>query len=138
LITPDSSVVIAALAPWHTAHAAARSELMGDERRLVAHVAFEVVSVLSRMPEDRRMAPSVVLESLENDYADPWLVLTGEEHLTCLRRATLAGLRGGMLYDALIAATAKRHGATLLSADRRAIAAYEATGATVSFLDHRP
>jgi predicted nucleic acid-binding protein len=135
VIAPDASVVIAALAPWHSAHACARNELMRDERMLPAHVAFEVVSVLSRMPEDRRLAPSVVLESLENDYPEPWLVLAGDEHLACLRRATVAGVRGGMLYDALIAATAKRHGATLLSADRRASAAYEAIGANVSFVD---
>lgn len=45
-----------------------------------------------------------------------------------------AGLRGGALYDALIAATAADHGARLLSADLRARRAYDALGVQASYL----
>jgi predicted nucleic acid-binding protein len=46
-----------------------------------------------------------------------------------------AGVRGGALYDALIAATAVRHDADLLSADSRARATYDAMGAHARYLD---
>ena len=77
MIAPDTSALIASLIPWHWAHGAARRELRRGDVRLPAHAAFETVSVLSRMPEDRRIAAGVVLEALQNDYPEPWLALTG-------------------------------------------------------------
>jgi predicted nucleic acid-binding protein len=135
VIAPDSSVVIAALAPWHVAHQPARTALMRDEVRLPAHVAFETTSALSRMPEGRRIAPAVVLQAIEAAFGQPWLTLDAAEQRNALQRAVGAGVRGGALYDALIAATASRHGAWLLSADRRAHGAYQAVGVEVTFLD---
>jgi predicted nucleic acid-binding protein len=134
VIAPDSSVVIAALTPWHEAHSEARDALRGETVGLPAHVAIETTSALSRMPQGKRIAPSVVLEALERAFADPWLTLTGPEQRAALRRAVEAGVRGGALYDALIAATAARHDATLLSADNRARAAYDAMGARTRYL----
>jgi predicted nucleic acid-binding protein len=134
VIAPDSSVLIAALVSNHTAHQ--RSiDAVGDAPRLMVHVAFETCSVLSRMPEAQRMPASVVLEALEREFPGPWLALDPDAQRFCLRRAVDAGLRGGALYDALIAATAREHGATLLSADRRAREAYEAMGADVSYVE---
>lgn len=138
MIAPDSSVVIAALAPWHVVHRSARSALLEDEVRLPAHVAFETTSALSRMPEGRRIAPAVVLEALERGFAQPWLSLDGDGHRDALQRAVRAGVRGGALYDALIAATASTYDAELLSADRRAQVAYRAMGAKVVFVDAEP
>jgi len=136
LIAPDSSVVIAALAPWHEAHGPCRAALGEEEEaRLPAHVAFETTSALSRMPEGRRISPEVVLTALERDFRQPWLALDGDETRKALRRAVTAGVRGGALYDALIAATAAGHGAVVLSADRRALATYAAMDAEVRFVD---
>ncbi len=81
------------------------------------------------------MEAANVLEALERDFPQPWLALDQDGQRACLRRAVDAGLRGGALYDALIAATAREHGATLLSADQRAREAYEAIGADVSYLE---
>jgi len=134
VIAPDSSVVIAALAPWHEAHSEARDALLGETVGLPAHVAIETTSALSRMPQGKRIAPNVVLEALERAFADPWLTLTGTEQRAALRRAVDAGVRGGALHDSLIAATAARHDATLLSADNRARAAYDAMGARTRYL----
>jgi predicted nucleic acid-binding protein len=135
VIAPDSSVVIAMLAPWHIAHDSARAALLPEEVRLPVHVALETTSALSRMPEGHRLAPDVVLEAIERGFAQPWLSLNAEDYRDALRRAVKAGVRGGALYDALIAATASHHGALLLSADRRAHGAYQAMGAEVIFLD---
>jgi predicted nucleic acid-binding protein len=133
LIAPDTSVLIAALAPWHTSHDAAREALRGSEARLVAHVAFETTSALSRMPE--RIAPGVVLEAIVRRFPGAWLALDADRAREALERAVAAGLRRGALYDALIAATAAEHGAQLVSADRRARRAYDAVGASVSYVD---
>jgi predicted nucleic acid-binding protein len=135
VIAPDSSVVIAALAPWHATHRAARDALRAQQVGLPAHVAMETTSALSRMPQGRRIAPGVVLEALERAFPETWLALTGDEHREALRRAVDAGMRGGALYDALIAATAARYDAELLSADSRARAAYDAMGARSRYLD---
>jgi predicted nucleic acid-binding protein len=135
VIAPDSSVVIAALAPWHTGHGAARAALAGSEVRLVTHVAFETTSALSRMPEGHRVAPAVVLEALLRRFPKAWLQLDAVHARRALERAVAAGLRGGALYDALVAATAMRHQARLVSADRRARRAYEALGADVSYIE---
>lgn len=133
MIVPDSSVLIAALASHHAAHE--RSfDAVGDASRLIIHVAFETSSVLSRMPEGQRVRAAVVLDALEREFPEPWLALDHGGQRSCLRRAVEAGLYGGALYDALIAATAAAHDATLLSADRRASAAYEAMGARVEYL----
>lgn len=134
MIAPDSSVVIAALGQWHPAHQASRAALAGADQRLVGHVAFEAASVLSRMPEPYRVRPAVVMDALDRIYPASWLALDAVGHRACLRQAIAAGLQGGALYDALIAATAREHGATLLSADRRASSAYEAMSATVEYL----
>jgi predicted nucleic acid-binding protein len=135
VIAPDSSVVIAALVPWHEVHHAARDALRVEKVGLPAHVALETTSALSRMPQGRRIAPSVVLDGLERAFPDAWLTLTGGEQRQALRRAVDAGIRGGALYDALIAATAVQHDAQLLSADGRARATYDTMGARTRYLE---
>jgi predicted nucleic acid-binding protein len=127
--------VIASLAPWHEAHKPARAALLTGDTRLPAHVAFETTSALSRMPEGHRIAPAVVLEALELGFPQPWLTLEAAAQRDALQRAVKAGVRGGALYDALIAATASKHGATLLSADRRARGVYQAMGVEATLID---
>jgi predicted nucleic acid-binding protein len=46
-----------------------------------------------------------------------------------MREASEHGITGGSLYDALVAATTRHAGATLLTRDRRAVRVYEALGA---------
>lgn len=135
MIAADSSVVIASLAPWHDAHREARAAIVGDAAvRLPAHVAFEATSALSRMPQGRRIAPAVVLEALERGFSRPWLSLSADGSHSALRRAVEAGIRGGALYDALIAATVAQHRGEIVSADRRALATYRAMDAEVRFI----
>jgi predicted nucleic acid-binding protein len=134
VIAPDSSVVIAAIAPWHEAHRQARAALSEDEARLPAHVAFETTSALSRMPEGQRIAPAVVLEALERLFTQTWLSMDAGNLQDALRKAVRAGVRGGALYDALIAATAAAHDAEILSADQRALPTYQAMEVAVRFI----
>ncbi len=135
MIAPDSSVVIAALAPWHQAHRSARAAIVEADVRLPAHVAFETTSALSRMPQGRRIAPAVVLEALELGFSQPWLSMQANDLRDALRKAVEAGIRGGALYDALIAATVAQHGGEILSADQRALVTYRAMAVEVRFID---
>lgn len=75
------------------------------------------------------MPPALVLQVLEQDFPEPWLALSGSDQRTALRKAVEKGLRGGALYDAM------KHGAKLISADRRAQPTYEAMGVQAEFVD---
>jgi predicted nucleic acid-binding protein len=134
VIAPDSSVTIAAAVPWHVAHEAAVAALGTNEASLISHVAFETTAALSRMPEGQRLAPTVVLEWLQLRFGSRWLALPAVATRRALRTAVERGIRGGALYDALIAATALHHRRTLVSADRRAAPAYSALGVDVVFI----
>lgn len=134
MIAPDSSVTIAAAVPWHVAHEAAVAALAADQPALIAHVAFETTAALSRMPEGQRLSPAVILGWLERRFPTSWLTLPAGATRRGLRTAVDSGIRGGALYDVLIAATAAYHRHTLVSADRRAVAAYAAVGVDVVYL----
>ncbi len=134
MIAPDSSVTIAAAAPWHVAHEAAVAALAAGQPALIAHVAFETTAALSRMPEGQRLSPAVVLGWLERRFPTTWLTLPAGAARRGLRAAVDCGIRGGALYDALIAATATHHEHTLVSADRRAGPAYAAIGVEIVYL----
>lgn len=109
--------------------------LARERPSLIAHVAFETTAVLSRMPEGQRFHPSVVLEWLERRFQSRWLALPAPAVRLALGTAVECGVRGGGLYDALIAATAAHHDHTLISADRRAAPTYSAFGIDVTYLD---
>jgi predicted nucleic acid-binding protein len=134
VIAPDSSVTIAAAAPWHEAHEAAVAALAADQPSLIAHVAFETTAALSRMPEGQRLAPAVVVEWLELRFDRSWLALPAAAARQALKTAVEHGVRGGALYDALIAATARHHHHTLVSADRRAAPVYSAFGVEAVYI----
>lgn len=134
MIAPDSSVTIAAAAPWHVAHETAVAALTAEEASLIAHVAFETTAALSRMPEGHRLAPAVVLEWLQLRFGSRWLALPATATRRALRTAVDQGIRGGSLYDALIAVTALHHRHTLISADRRAAPVYSALGVDTVYI----
>lgn len=134
MITPDSSVTIAAAAPWHVAHEAAVAALAAGQPSLIAHVAFETTAALSRMPDGQRLTPAVVLQWLDLRFGARWIALPRVAARRALRTAVELGIRGGALYDALIAATATHHHHALLSADRRAAPVYSALGANVVYI----
>ena len=134
MITPDSSVAIAAAAEWHTGHHAARAALGGEDVALGTHVAFETTAALSRMPDGHRIAPCVVLDWLEQRFPDPWLSLPPAAARRALRTAVQHGVRGGALYDALVGATARHHHRTLFTADRRAAPVYQALGVDTHYI----
>jgi predicted nucleic acid-binding protein len=131
LIAVDTSVVVAAFASWHSLHDEARAIVAGA--RLPGHAAAEAYSVLTRLPAPHRAAPSVARDYLRQ-FPEPWLTLDAGALRDLLARLPEVGISGGPTYDALIAETAVRAGADLVSCDQRARAVYARCGATVRML----
>ncbi len=121
----DTSVVVAAFASWHEAHAAAAAAI-GRRPRVPAHVLVEAFSVLTRLPPPHRATAGIVSEFLAERFQDPPLVLSARRYHELVRHVSAAGLSGGAIYDALIALTARDAGAVLLTRDSRASLTYEA------------
>jgi len=94
----------------------------------VAHAAFETYSALTRMPDPNRMHPHEVLLFLDDWFGDRWIGLPAGAQRLLLGQLTVSGIVGGAAYDALIAATAVAEGATLVTADKRALPTYERVG----------
>jgi toxin FitB len=75
------------------------------------------------------------MEALQRGFSHPWLAMDAEGLRDALQKAVEAGVRGGALYDALVAATAASHEAEILSADRRALGTYQTMGVTARIID---
>ena len=74
---------------------------------LAAHSLAEAFSVMTRLPEPHRLRPEDALELIETNWGKTRLVaLTGHDYRSTLRRCRDAGIGGGAVYDALIAACA--------------------------------
>jgi predicted nucleic acid-binding protein len=126
LTSVDTSVLIPAVAPWHTQHRNVDEALRRVANlRMIGHVLLETYSWLTRSRP--RTSPQVA-GSLLRALPGPLLTLSvaGHEHL--LDVAGRRGLMGGAAYDALVAATALEAEARLLTRDERAVRAYESIG----------
>jgi predicted nucleic acid-binding protein len=128
VIVVDTSVAVAAALPWHESHDAARSALPDARSTLIAQVAVETYSVLTRLPPSQRVPAAVARDYLNQAFILPPLVLVPESYARLVDVAVEEGIIGGAVYDAIVAATAREAGATLLTLDRRAIPTYQRLG----------
>lgn len=124
MIAVDTSVIVAGFASWHEAHRSAAAALARNPR-VPAHVLVEAYSVLTRLPPPHRAPANLVATFLAERFKDVPLSLPGRAHRELVEMSASAGLAGGAIYDALIAATARHAGATLLTRDQRARAVYD-------------
>jgi predicted nucleic acid-binding protein len=127
LIAVDTSVVVASFASWHEGHRPAAA-VLAREPRVPAHVLVETYSVLTRLPPPHRAPSAIVTAFLTQRFRQTPLTLPPRALLGLLGQVAELGITGGATYDALVAATARHAGATLLTRDRRAIAVYEKIG----------
>lgn len=127
MIAVDTSVVVAAFASWHEGHAAAAAALT-RKPRVPAHVLVETYSVLTRLPPPHRAPAGLVAAFLAERFPGMPLALPPRAHLRLIGQAAAAGLTGGSIHDALIAATVLHARGRLLTRDRRALATYEKLG----------
>jgi predicted nucleic acid-binding protein len=114
----DSSILIAGLISWHEQHETAHRRMdqllaAGHEMLLPVHSLIETYSVLTRLPAPHRLSPLAARDLLATHRVS--LRLTGlpeEEAWELVSRLGERGIAGGRAYDALIAASAQRGGAT--------------------------
>jgi len=132
-VTADTSVVVPAVTEWHEAHHSAVAAAR-PVSRLPAHVILETVSVLTRLPHGLAVAPHVAVNVVRRAFPGEPLFLSPRAFDRMLTTVADAQLRGGLVYDALVGATAAQAGARLLTLDRRAEPAYAAVDVTVERL----
>ncbi len=126
-------MVVAAAGEWHPRNVAAFTAVE-ELTDLVDHVELEAYSVLTRVPEPYRALSHHVAEHLSGEYPGERLALGRDDRRRLVTRLSTAGVWGGAVYDALVAATAAEHDRTLLTLDRRAAYTYARMGARVEFL----
>lgn len=131
--TCDTSVLVPALIPWHPDHDTAREAVSRDVTTLTAHVVLECYSVLTRLPAPHRIPPAAAAEAI-SALTHPVATLPADAHKDLVVRLSRDGIRGGAIYDALVAATSLHHDLTLLTRDRRARPAYDAVGVRCTYL----
>ncbi|TMA21831.1 MAG: type II toxin-antitoxin system VapC family toxin [Deltaproteobacteria bacterium] len=115
LVALDTSCLIALVSGWHEHHDVTLESL---ERRLragatmvvPAHALAEAYAVLTRLPAPNRLSPvdaiEVLGENFESHARTVWL--DADEYWSLLRGAPTAGVYGGRIYDAVIAACARK------------------------------
>lgn len=127
MIAVDTSVVVAGFASWHEGHGPAAAALARGPR-VPSHVLVETYSVLTRLPPPHRAPSDLVTAFLAQRFRQVPLTLAPRAWLRLLDQAAELGVTGGAVYDALVAATVRQAGATLLTRDQRATAVYEKMG----------
>lgn len=129
----DTSVAVAAFGEWHELNTLAR-RVLDRGAAVPAHALLETYSVLTAFPPPHRAAPEVVTRWMEDRFPSVLEPPTPDEHRLLIRALSGRARAGGAVYDALVATTAQRAGATLVTADRRASEVYELVGVTFEWL----
>lgn len=133
MIAVDSSVAIAAFGEWHELNERARG-VLDEGAAIPAHALLETYSVLTGFPPPHRAAPALVDAWLDDRFTAVLRAPGAREQRALVRALAGAGRIGGAVYDALVALTAKAAGASLVTADRRALATYELIGVDFRYI----
>lgn len=110
----DTSCLVAAVCAWHRFHETTRREIerrgaAGQTLVLAAHSLAETFSVLTRLPEPHRLRPDDALALIEANWGETRLVaLAAKDYRATLRQCRDTRIGGGAVYDALIAACARK------------------------------
>jgi predicted nucleic acid-binding protein len=133
VVLVDTSVAIALATGDHELHRAAIAAVGGRRLGLAGHAWFETYSVLTRLPAPRRRSPRDALRILAHNFAAT-AFLSATESMNLANEIAQLGISGGSVYDGLVGAAARAHGRTLLTADARAQAVYEALGVEIELV----
>lgn len=127
----DTSVVVPLLVQTHEDHATAVRALGRRQPVLAGHSLAESYSVLTRLPGSARIAPADAVRLLDESF--PAVVLVDSESQTAIHRILAGlGIRGGAVYDGLVALAAVQHELPVLSRDARAQGTYRSLGAELA------
>jgi predicted nucleic acid-binding protein len=119
--------MVASLSIWHQHHERAATEIerrlnQGEEMVIAAPALVETYSVLTRLPQPRRLPSSTAVALIEDNFVSRGTVIALDDaaYRALLHRAVTEDTRGGQIYDAVIAACARTANAsTLLTFNER-------------------
>jgi predicted nucleic acid-binding protein len=119
--------MVASLSVWHQHHERAATEIerrlnLGEEMVIAAPALVETYSVLTRLPQPRRLPSSTAVALIEDNFVSRGAVIALDDaaYRALLRQAVTGDIRGGQIYDAVIAACARAANAsTLLTFNER-------------------
>jgi len=100
---------------------------------MAGHAFVEFVAVTTRVAPPQRIRGAQAVELLDHHFPESRF-LSPESQPEIIRELVRRGIAGGSLYDGLVGAAAREHGLTLLTADRRAAATYDALGVRYELL----
>ncbi len=134
LVLVDTSVAVALSVGDHERHSSSVEVLRGRRLGLAGHAAFESFSVLTRLPAPNRRPASAIARLLAANFPDTRFM---SPDATAGLLAELEGgeISGGAVYDALVAAVARDHGAILATDDQRALDTYRVIGARIEVVN---
>ncbi|MGH7910102.1 MAG: type II toxin-antitoxin system VapC family toxin [Candidatus Dormibacteraceae bacterium] len=130
----DTSAAVTFVRPDQDGHAETYSTLVHRRKGLAGHAVFETYSVLTRLPPPQRVAPRDARRLIEQNFPDS-CHLDLRRSMELLTELAYAGIAGGAVYDALVAACAREHGLPLVTRDRRAVDTYRTMGAEIELLE---
>jgi predicted nucleic acid-binding protein len=116
----DSSYLVALIDADHPKHQRVlrwqRRILRGEwQGVLAAHALAETYSVLTRIPHTPPISPEIAWQAIASNLAHfEVIALTAEEYRGVRSDLAARGIGGGLTYDALIAAVARKAGVDLL------------------------
>ena len=112
---PDTSCIVAAVSSWHEHHERAineiQSRLKKRQKMIVAgHALVEAYSVLTRLPAPHRISAQDASALLLANFVEnsQTVTLSSSGYRQLLENAPHAGIFGGRIYDAVIAASARQ------------------------------
>lgn len=129
----DTSVAVALVVADHQYHEHTAEVLRGRRLGLCGLAVFETFSVLTRLPPPIRRPPGIVRDILDRTFPHSRF-LSSDAAGVLLERLGTAGVAGGAVYDALVAATAIEHGVPLVSRDGRAADTYRLLGCPLELI----
>ena len=132
-LTADTGAIVPSLVRWHPLHGPA-AELLRGTRRVPAQALAQSFSLLTRLPAPYTLQAAQAHAVLLHAFPDEPISLDAAGLLEALQRLARAGLGGGRVYDALVAASAARAGLKLVSADRRALPRHALVGCEAQLL----
>lgn len=116
----DTSCLVASACGWHEHHSRTVADIErrvrhGEELVIASHSLVEAYAVLTRLPPPNRLATDTALALIEANWKTAAVVhLNADDTWRALRNARRLGMAGGQAYDAVIAASAEKAGASTL------------------------
>lgn len=121
----DTSVAVAASLADHHHHDVMVAALRGRRIGLAGHAAYETFSVLTPLPAPARRGTGEIARLLAHNFAAT-RYLSAQGAVSLFDELERLEIAGGTVYDALVGAAAREHGAVMVTRDRGAMDTYRA------------